>query len=194
MSEQQEFKNVAQDRDIMEMRLKGGSIRDFLKNPAVDAIVKNPEMLALVWNTASTNIADIEQYLRTGMSQKFTEPILGRWYFSPGASIVEYRREKPNLPTTETQRLRTWMAERFANTMIVASPDRKILIKEFPQLQATQPGQPLPENQTITGNWRGGGGTYVLSLEGNVERTAQVEGGKLHYNGESLPLVFQREE
>src|SRR6266699_1885083 len=53
-----------------------------LSHPTVEPIVKNPELLRLIWTTLLPDLKDLDAFLRTGRSAKYdSEPVLGRWLF-----------------------------------------------------------------------------------------------------------------
>jgi hypothetical protein len=189
LCERDEFQNIAKDQKFMELRLQGAPVREILANGNIDSIIRNPELLKLIWTMVASDITDLRAFLETGRSPKYDrEPLLGRWYYSAKASIAEYRKEKPNIPTSEVQKLRRWMAERFNGAMIVAGPDRHIVIKDYPQLKSAT------VVQALKGQWKGGDGDYVFTFQDSSERTAHVESLKLYLKGESVPVVFDKEE
>lgn len=196
LGERTEFQAIAKDQALMEMRLRGAPVRELLANPQVDQIVRNPQTLKLIWDTVEPNLRDLTNYLVTSRSTKYdSEPILGRWTFNAGASILVYRREKPNALPIETQRIHEWMAGRFAKAMVVAAPDRQIFLKEFPAVRSPGGAAPSAELQSLSGQWKGGDGNYVLTMsDPGDERTARMEGGKLLMRYENFPLAFEKEQ
>jgi hypothetical protein len=189
LGERQDFQSLAKDQSFMDARLKRLPIRELLSNSQVDQMVRNPEILNLVWTTVAADVKDFREFLETGKSAKYDKiEILGRWYYSSSASIAAYRREKPNIPTSETQKIRRWMAERFAKTMAMASPDGKIVIKDFPNLKSPS------EVQTLNGSWKGGQGDYLVTLDGGEERILRVDGNRMSMKAENFPVVLNKEE
>ncbi|HMP82556.1 MAG TPA: CvpA family protein [Verrucomicrobiota bacterium] len=191
LGERQEFQSLAKDQSFMDLRLQRAPIRELMKNSQVDQMVRNPEILNLVWDTVAEDIEDLQAFLETGRSAKY-DPILilGRWHFTTGSSVAAYRRERPNLPTSEVQKIRRGVYERFAETSLVASPDKKFVIKGFPNLKSVT----LTENETLRGTWKGGDGDYVFTFESGDERVVRVEGNKLQMRAEQFPIVLEREE
>jgi hypothetical protein len=197
LGERPEFQSLANDQSLTEMRLKGASVRELMSQAQVKQIVGKPETLKLLWDTAVPDLRDLRMFLESGKSAKYdTEPILGRWVFNVGSSMAAYRKEKPNVPNSETQRLRQWMTERFSKAKIVAAPDRLVVIKDYPKLSpAGAAPSPTVETQTLAGKWKGGDGDYVLTMDTTAEeRTARVENGKWVMKQDTLPLVFDKEE
>jgi hypothetical protein len=196
LGERDDFQAIAQSQALAESRLKNAPIREILAVPQVDRIIHDPQTLKLIMDTVVPNLRDLTNFLYTATSPKYdSEPILGTWSFDLGASILAYRKEKPNSPQSEIQQLRQWMAERFRSTTVVAAPDRQVFFKEYPQLTPQPGGQPVLGTQTLRGQWSGGDGDYLLTLGNpNDQRSARVENDRLYVTAENLPLVFDREQ
>lgn len=165
-----------------------------LDQASFQAVRNNPELLKTVWKTAADNMADLQTFLATGKSPKYDPiQILGRWRFDVSASIVALRRSKPNIPSSEMQKLRRYMDATFSKTRLVAKPDKQITIKDVPALKAQGGGLPSGPPQTLQGQWQDlDGGKYQLSL-GGVDFPATVEGDRLVVKAE-MELVFTPEE
>ena len=196
LGEREEFQAIAQDQALTEMRLRNAPFRELIAEPQVDKVIRSPETLKLIMDTVVPNLNDLTNFLYTATSPKYdSEPILGRWQFDLRSSILAYRKEKPNSPASDIQRIQQWMAERYARTTIIAAPDRQLFIKDYPQAGVAQPGMPLG-TQKLTGQWSGGDGDYLLSLGGSpgAPSTAHVERDRLSMSVSTLPLVFDREQ
>jgi len=163
--------------------------------PAVKAVFGNPELLRTVWTTVEPDMKDLGNYLTNGVSEKYNEPLLGRWDFDVNATVLFYRRLKPNIRGTEAAKLRAWMAEKFPNGSLVAAPDHMVVLKNLPHM-VMQPGQPLvAEARNLKGEWQADGAGYDFNLEGGTEKfTAKFEGSRLVVTGDATPVVFVKED
>jgi len=191
-----EFQALGQDEQFKNLRQTQRPIREVLAHPTVEPIVKNPELLRLIWTTLLPDLNDLDAFLRTGKSAKYdSEPILGRWLFDVAASVSAYHRLKPNVPNVEMAKFRRFLADRFAKTIVVAGPDHQVVLRNLPQLKQ-QPGQPQSaEVQTLSGKWKGANGDYGFDLAGGTDqRTAKIEGGRLAVSGEGMAMVFVKED
>jgi len=191
-----EFQDLGQDATFTELRLKQRPIKEVLDHPKAEVIVKNPELLRLIWNTLLPDLKDLDAFLDAGKSAKYdSELLLGRWLFDVTASVNAYRRAKPNVPAAEMTKFRHLLAERFAKTAVVAGPDHQVVLRNMPQIRL-QPGQPpSADMQTLQGKWKGANGEYEFDLAGGTDhRTAKIEGGHLVVSGESMPFVFAKED
>ncbi len=196
LGERPEFQKLGQDTAFAEMRLKQAPLREVLNHPTAMAVFDNPELLRLVWTTVQPDVKDLGKFLETGKSAKYDgEPILGRWTFDANASVLAYRRTRPNAPGSEAAKLRAWMKEKFPKSSIVAAPDRMLVLKGFPQIKL-QPGQPFSgEAKNLKGKWKADGGNYDLTLEGGTDkRTAKFDGNRLIISGDGAPVAFVKED
>ena len=141
------------------------------------------------------DLKDLSNFLENGKSLKYDgERILGRWTFDANASVLAYRRTRPNASGSEAAKLRTWMIEKFPKSSIVAAPDRMLVLKAFPVIKL-QPGQPYSgEAKDLKGEWKGSG-DYELTLEGGTDkRTAKMDGSHLIISGDGAPVAFAKED
>lgn len=190
LAERPEFQAIAQDKSFSEMRLRRAPIREVLENPNISNIVKNPEQVKLIWGVVSPDLKDLRAFLETGVSEKYSDRILGRWFFDVNAAMMNYRKSKPNLPSSEMLKFKRWMAGQFSKTMLIAMPDGTLVIKNLPQLKT--PG--AADTQNLTGSWKGVGSEYQLNLGGAGDRRGKIEAGRLVLAGEGLTLVFTPED
>jgi len=195
LGERQEFQTLGQDSAFAEMRLKA-PLREVMAYPAVKAVFDNPELLRTIWTTVQPDMKDLNTFLETGKSTKYDgERILGRWNFDVNATVLLYRRARPNVAGTEVAKLRAWINDKFPKSSIVAAPDHVVVLKGIPQI-FMQPGQPLVgEAKDFKGEWKEEGLGYSLDLEGGtVKRTAKFEGNRLVITSDATPVVFAKEE
>ena len=178
------------------MRLKQEPIRNVLGYAAVKSILKNPDTLNLIWNVAKPDLKDLRTFLETGQSPKYdAERILGRWTFEVNGAVAAYRTARPNLASSEMQKIRKWMTVAFAQTSVVAAADHMFWLKNVPILKAQTSATPGNETRTAQGQWENAGGQYNLifrSAGRSDEKKAQIEGDRMTVEGESMTLVFVR--
>lgn len=190
LAERPEFQNIAADKAFAELRLRRAPIREVLDNPNISAIVNNPEQLKVIWNTVTPDLKDLTKFLKEGTSDKYTDKILGRWFFDVNAAMAMYRKTKPNLPSSEMLKFKRWMTGAFGKTMLIAAPDNSLTIKNLPQLKALGG----TETQNSQGDWKSAGSEYQLTLGSAGERRGKIEAGRLVLTGDSLTLVFAAED
>jgi len=192
LGERPELQTLGADRSFADLRLQQSPLREVLANSSVDAIIRNPELVALIWNGVVTDGTDLENYLRTLKTEKYaSEEILGRWSFDLAASMLAYRRERPALPANEVPKIRRWMDERFNKVILIAAPDQLAVCKNLP-LPAT-PTNPMPGVQNLSGKWGKDGSEYELIFPGDEVRKASIHQGKLSFKSEGVTLVFSPE-
>src|SRR5258708_28196004 len=98
-----------------------------INHPKMVAIRHNPELLKALWDQTAPNLADLRIYLVTGQSPRFDPiKILGRWRFDVNAAVVAMRRAKPNMPSSEMQRVRKYLETAYTKTTCLAPPANQI--------------------------------------------------------------------
>lgn len=194
LAERPEFQSLGGDTQFIQMRQAGEPIMGVLQHPTIDGIVKNPDTLRLIWNTVIPDIKDLQTYLQTGISPKYSvEGILGRWRFNVNAALGLMRRSKPNISATEMQRLKRWMQVAYEKTSLVAMTDGRLILKNAPQLGAAAGS--TDAQQTLEGKWKKGDtGAYDVSFPSvNMALTGKVEGDRLTLSGDAFSMVFSQE-
>ena len=190
LAERPEFQALAQDKSFAELRVRRAPIREVLDNPNISVMVNNPDELKLIWSVVTPDIEDLEKFLDTGNSGKYSEKILGRWFFDLNAVMVAYRKTKPNLPSSEMVKFRRSIAGTYSKMMLIAMPDGALVVKNMPQPKT--PGG--SETQNFSGHWKSVGSDYELNLGSGGERRGKLEAGRLVLAGEGLTLVFTPED
>lgn len=190
LAERAEFQTLAKDTSFSTARLENKPVVEILGNANVAAMINNPEELKLIWNTVSPDIQDLEKFLETGTSDKYSEKILGRWFFDVNGAMVAYRKTKPNLPSSAMVDFRRNLTSAYSKLSMVAMPDGSLVVKNLPQMNA----KGIPEMQNLTGNWKIVGADYEFNLGRGGARRAKLEAGRLVLTGENPTLVFTPED
>lgn len=197
IAEKPEFQDLANDKEFAEMRQRRDPVRNVLEYSKIQAIINNPDLLKNLWATLIPDLKDLRAYLETGKSAKYdSERILGRWNFDVNSAMAMMRRAKPNIPSTEMQKLKKWMAVAFAKTSLVAMPDGQVLLKNVPQMKAGAAAAP-GAGQTTQGQWKKVDGKYQLTItiNGKDEQAPLiVEGDRLSVASQDTELAFTRED
>jgi hypothetical protein len=203
LEDQPAIQDLGNDKEFTESWQRVEPVMNLLNHPKLEAIRNDPELLKTIWDDTAPNLMDLRTYLVTGESPKFDpEKILGRWSFDANAAAVAMRRLKPNMMSTEMQRVRKYMETAFSKTTCVARPDNQVVLRNVPPLQAaTAPAAgappsaatPAPASQTMQGQWKDAGGKYQLSFSGQ-EWPATVEGDRLKIANQNMELVFSRQD
>jgi hypothetical protein len=187
LSERPEFQDFGGDTGMIEMWQRQDPIMDFYHHPKIQAILNNPDLVRLLWNTTLPDRNDIYAFLQTGTSAKYDEKILGRWDFDVNAALILMHRAKPNIPSSEMQKLKTSLTLRYAKAILVAMPDHLVLVRSLPGATSTT------TTETAQGQWKNSDGKYELNLNGE-DLPASVEGDRLTVKRTGMDLVFTRED
>ncbi len=220
LGELPEFQKIAGDTAFTELRQRQPPIMDILHHPDMQAILKNTDLLGRIWNTVAPNLKDLEEYLKTGVSQKYDgEKILGRWDFNLNRALGVSRQLKPNMGSLEMRRLKLAMSLIFAKTMMVATLENDVYIKNIGKIQisssAAGPGARGPRGggpaarpnsaalaamapqisgtEDLQGKWSSDGANYKMAIQDHGNFEAVVEGDELIISGYQFPMVFDRE-
>jgi hypothetical protein len=192
-SERQEFQDIANDKDFIEMTQRQAPIGEILQSPKIQAIINNPDLLKQIWATLTPDLKDLRDFMNTGKSAKYDgEMILGRWTFDANASAAELRRARPNMSVTDMKKFRALLMFAFKNASLMATPEHKAYIKGVVWIKPGAKDNPT-EAANRSGEWAGDSSGYTASVEGKDYKLTPV-GEKLKMTGEWSPLVFSKEE
>jgi uncharacterized membrane protein required for colicin V production len=192
IAERPELQDLANDSDFTSVWQRQDPIMTLLHHPKVEAVAKNVDLLKLIWDTAALNLVDARTFLETGKSAKYDrEPMVGRWNFNVGATLLLVRRAKPNITSSDMQRIRRAMEGSYGKTSLVAMTDHQAILKNLPSLKAPGAGP-----QTLQGTWKSMDSQYSFSLGsgGSEELAATLENDRLTLKNPGLELVFERED
>ncbi|HWQ93425.1 MAG TPA: hypothetical protein VN673_17275 [Clostridia bacterium] len=195
LGERGEFQALGTDREFLDMRHRRDPIQKLLSHAPVKSIVDNPETMRTVWNTVVPDLKDLRVYLETGKSPKYSsETILGRWNFNVSAALSTMRRNRPNISSTEMQRIKKWMVAAFDKTSMVAMTDNTTILKNVPQLKAPAAGTAPAGPETLTGKWQSlEPNKYRLEFSDSEGVTGTIEGDRLTLRMSGTDLVFTRQ-
>ena len=169
-----------------------------LKLPAAKSIIDNNDLLNTVWGIVEPNLDDLETYLKTGKSPKYdSEVIFGHWDFDVRVSFAYLRLTQPNLTSPEMRAARNWMAQAYADTVLIVAGDHQAYLKYWPHPNPNaQPGQP-PETINWKGPWTQDGTNYTFTLStGSDNKTlaGTTEGQRLILKDDKSTYVFDHDE
>jgi len=197
IAERPEFQDLANDKTFSEMRQQRKPLGEVLDYPKTRAIINNADLMKTIWSTIAPDLKDLQNFLVTLRSPKYdSERILGRWNFDVHAAIAAYRKIKPNIASTEMQRMRRIIAANFEKASLVAMPDHAALLKNLTQLKVV-PTTPPATGQNTPGQWAKLDSKYqfTFSLEGQEQQIpAVIEGDRLTLNSQGADLVLLRED
>lgn len=191
--ERDDLQQLAQSADFTNAWSTRAPMGQILNEPAVQSLLKNNELMDVVWVSVQTNLDDLTVYLKTGKSPKYdAESILGRWDFNISTTVAMLRQARPNISASEMRAIRALWTQSFADTTFVAGGDGQAFLKNLPNFQK-QP--PAPE--TWKGSWTPNGTNYDLSIASNGENktmTAQTSDARLTLKDDKNVLIFDRED
>lgn len=191
LGERDDIQQLAQDSSLAEEWKEGAPMGEILNDSQVQSILKDTNLVAIVWSTIQSDMDDITNYLITGQSPKYdSEKIVGRWTFDLVPALAALRESQPKIKPNEMKELRALWSQAFAETTFVAGTDGQAFLKDLPDFKSRPPG-----SNTWKGQWSGGDTTYDLSLTANgqtEQATASTDGLRLTIVLDNTTYVFQR--
>ncbi len=197
IAERPEFQDLANDKDFSELRLQRKPLRELLDYGKTRAILGNTELMKFSWETLKPDVKDLAMFLQTLKSTKYdSERILGRWNFEVRSIMAAYRKLKPNIASTEFQRMRRVIEANFQKASIVAMPDHRALLKNLSQIKLVPSGAPAT-GQSAQGQWAKLDTKYQFSfqLAGKDEQfPATIDGDRMTLTADGAELLLLRED
>jgi hypothetical protein len=197
LSETPEFQEVAADSEFQTLLAGQPNLAQLLENPRIQALLGNPAVLEQL---RTLDFKDLNNYLRTGLSEKFQDPrILGRWEVDPYLTFLAAKKQRREMTAAEVRLLRFHM-EFVKGFKLYATPDKAVRIKgpDIAQMigrldeiaKAVQGGsKPRPAVQYVapapTPVAPAGGGGTTMSRE-MIERYGINPGSR---SGQPAPVV-----
>lgn len=127
LGDRAEFQELAKDADFNQMLLTKGDVMTILKHPTLQPILHSPDILQ---ELLGQDLKDLRAYLETGVSPRYEEEkILGKWRLDPYATMAQERKRNPDMTSTQMRRLKTVMTEIMPSVSVVATTDKKIVLK-----------------------------------------------------------------
>jgi len=142
--ERDDLKQLASDNDFTNAWAAHAPMGQILNEPAVQAILKDNDLISTVYEIVETNLDDLETYLKTGKSPKYdSQLILGHWDFNTKVSFAYALLNEPKITKQEMIASRSWMARAYADTFLIVAGDGQAYVKNWPDIKSTpQAGQP----------------------------------------------------
>ncbi|WP_160164686.1 CvpA family protein [Pedosphaera parvula] len=198
LGEKAEFQDIGNDKEFTELRLKQPSISEIVNHPKAQAILGNPDMLKEIWGILVPNITDLDNFLKTGQSAKYgDQKLLGRWDFNLNGALALMKQSNPNYGSTEMQKRRRVLFLTMAKTVLIAAPDKQVIVKDVGELHAnTNPKlAPTVSMQKLEGQWEGDGSKYTITISSPKKQTftAEIQGERMTVTGGDLLMSFEHE-
>lgn len=171
LDQRDDFQNLQQDSAFQGAWQSHGHLEELAGNDHAKAIWWNAETANMLWNLVATNYDDLQNYLQTGASAKYNDPILGRWHFNVVSSVAMMAESQPNFSSKDMAALRAVWTPAYAKTEFIASADGQAFLKNVPQFKPPQANQP-PQFDLLSysGQWEGADGSYQVIVSGNNDK------------------------
>ena len=126
LSERQDLKDMAADKDFMEALQGKVSLADIMIHPRIEGVVTATD---LTQQLLAVDLKDFRTYLEKGTSAIYDPiKILGRWELDADQVVINARKKRPNITTKELKALRTVLSTMAAGTQLKATTDNKLTL------------------------------------------------------------------
>lgn len=197
LAEGNDFKQLGKDSAFQTAWQSRAQLTHLLKDPQVAAILKNSQLSAAVLGVIQENWGDLNTYLQTGNSPKYSsEKILGRWKFNVNVSVGSLLIAHPKITPPEIKALRGLWSDAYAQTVFVASADYQAFLDNLPRFTVQNGMAAVADKINFQGQWNEAGADYDVSLNGNGQSksmTARTDGLRLTMKSGTDNWVFDRE-
>jgi uncharacterized membrane protein required for colicin V production len=170
-----------------------------LKEPVIQSLIKNNDQINSIWVIVQTNMDDLTTFLKTGQSPKYDpEVVLGQWDFNVGVTFAYLRLTQESLKFSEPEvaAAKAWMANAYAQTILIVAADNQAYLKFWPDTKAVpQRGQPLP-TLDYTGQWTQDGTNYEFTLAHDADTktlSGTCDGQRLMLKDDRTTYVFDHD-
>jgi hypothetical protein len=193
-----DIRQITSDQTFTNDWATHASMGQMLKEPVIQDVIKNNDLINSVWVVVQTNMDDLNTYLQTGKSPKYdSELILGRWDINPRVTYAYTRLGQPsNLAPAEIAAAKAFFANAYARTVIIVAADNQVYVKFWPDFKATpQRDQPFP-TQDYKGDWTQDGTTYTFTITHDSDTkvfNVTSDGQRLSLQEGKATYVFDRE-
>jgi hypothetical protein len=126
LGERPEFQDVVNDVDYQNLLKSQASLSQILSNPKTQAILGSPDILQ---QFDQIDLKDLYDYLKTGESAKYQDqPLLGRWEVDGYLTLLEQKRRKTGMTSSEMRRIRQDV-EMSRGFKLILAPDNTAKLK-----------------------------------------------------------------
>lgn len=133
--ERSEFSAMASDTAFTGKLIRVPPVNELYADEHLRAISHNPSLLEEFWGATRPYLTDLQNFLRTGASEKFDgELILGRWLFDARSAYVALKKAKPDMPIKELKAIRSFLLPAMSSATLTAYPDQKVMIRALARI------------------------------------------------------------
>jgi Colicin V production protein len=194
--ERDDMQGLVTDGTLTNALASGTTISDILKEQPVQDFLKNKDLTKVVQDAFETNLDDLTTYLQTGKSAKYNDKIIGHWEPNIGVTLAWWRQGEPNVQAKEMAAIRALWTKAYEQTVVIATGDHQLFIKNFPIFKAQPKQAPSVEEQNWKGDWSVDDGTnYTLHANFNGQdkfMSATADDLRMSAKDGKTLLIFDR--
>jgi len=126
LAERSDIQDLINDKDFLEALNKKLPVLDLLNNPRTLVFLNTPDLAQAL---LTIDLKDLREYLQSGKSAKYDSfNILGRWDLDPEQVIVQTKKAKPDITSSEMGVLKKMLSTLAAGTYFKAFYDNKFVL------------------------------------------------------------------
>jgi hypothetical protein len=126
LSERQDLKDMAGDKEFMEALQGKASLADLIKHPRIEGVINAGDLTQQLF---AVDLKDFRVYLEKGTSAIYDPiKILGRWELDSDQVVINTRKRHPNITSKELRALRAVLATMAEGTQLKVTTDNKFTL------------------------------------------------------------------
>jgi len=190
LAERSEFKDLANDKELLQMIDTQAKPKDILQYPKINAMLTNASIVAVVAEALGPDLDDLREFLTTGQSPKYDpETILGIWNIDRSATMAQLLKAQPGLTPKKIGLIEQDLFPLIKGLSLTATPDHQVFLKKLDPNNG--------ENTVVNaGTWKKDQDAYQINLPGSLPETSEVdfvESNRLFFRKGSYEIGFDKE-
>jgi uncharacterized membrane protein required for colicin V production len=126
LGQRSEFQEIATDKEYNDLIFGRAPVTQIIEHPRTQGILGNAEIMEYL---RGTDIKDLKEYLRTGISPKYADQeVLGVWDLDKAAVLTFMRKANPDIRARELRTLRQ-VLEALPPVTLTVMPEGKVVVQ-----------------------------------------------------------------
>jgi len=189
LSERAEYRDLFHDSDIQKA-YNNGEISDLVQNEKIHKILTDPTMSSALYSLLVNNLADLDEFLKTGKSPKFdAEPIIGNWSLDVPGTVLQDRAKKAYPTVSQALNGRMDVLNKVYGMRLTATFDNQLILRR---------GDANSDDSVklyLRGTWKKNGSNYEFTLADSKpgSGTVGIKNGQLQLPHNGVTMVFNHD-
>jgi len=141
IGQRSEIQDIGNDKEYTEMLFGKASVSKIIAHDRTQAILGNSDLMS---QFLSTDLQDLQNYLRTGKTKYDEQKLIGIWVLDKDAIMTNLRKANPDIKANEMTAIKK-MFNLIPSMSMAVAPDNKVFFKtEAPAAPPPDPNAPPP--------------------------------------------------